>query len=128
MIKQLSDLFKAHVYLLHINEAKDMYDHNRKHNYPMIKFFTHHYDNFSFAFTDHTLNKFTSLENYIESNDIDLVCMIVRPKEISGHDFEQNLINFVALNAKIPLLTFPKEMEQSLDNLTILKRSDNISG
>ncbi len=125
MIKELSDQFNAHVYLLHINEAKDMYDHNRQHNYPMIKFFTRYYENFSFSFTDHDLNKFACIENFIETKKIDLVCMIVRPKEISGHNFEQSLINYVALDAKIPLLTFPKEMQQSLDDLIVLKRPKN---
>lgn len=122
-VKEIADFFQAHVYVLHVNEAKDLYSEKRKQNYSKIKFASRNYDNFTFEFCNHESSKFNSFETYIEEKNIDLVAMFVRPSIIAQHQFDHSLTNYMALAAEVPLLTFPKETQHSIPKTIAYKRN-----
>lgn len=103
MVKKLSQLFDAEINIVHLAEAKDYANNERKSNFNKIKqHIMRKIPKVAFKVL-HGHNMVDTLENYLQEESMDLMFMVVRKQQNAS---TQSLVNQMVLNTSIPLLAF----------------------
>ncbi len=105
MLSNLTHLFKAHLYVLHVHDTEEPLEEMTSLRVRLERSF--HPVPHTFCYSEDT-DIVNAINTFVEQLNMDLVIMIPRKHSFFDRIFHESMTKKMAFHSKVPLLTFPE--------------------